>query len=181
MTGAMPSPTRGKERSRALRVDSPVGVLLLQERRGAITALGWLQPRRAGDGRGAAPAQDTGQISPLLAEAARQLDEYFCHRRKAFELPLAPAGSPFHQDVWRLMRAIPYGSTATYGELARRLGCAAQPVGGACGVNPIAILIPCHRVVAADGLGGFSGGVGVESKRFLLHHEGALEPEFDLF
>ena len=79
------------------------------------------------------------------------------------------------------MCAIPFGQTATYGDLARQLKSAAQPVGSACGANPIAILIPCHRVVAADGLGGFSGGVGVESKRVLLHHEGALEPELDLF
>ena len=94
---------------------------------------------------------------------------------------MAPAGNPFYQDVWRLMREIPFGRTATYGDLARRLGSAAQPVGSACGANPIAILIPCHRVVAANGFGGFSGGAGVESKRFLLHHEGALEPELDLF
>ncbi len=79
------------------------------------------------------------------------------------------------------MCAIPFGRTTTYGDLARQLESAAQPVGTACGANPIAILIPCHRVVAADGLGGFSGGAGVESKRFLLHHEGALEPELDLF
>ncbi|MDX1574831.1 MAG: methylated-DNA--[protein]-cysteine S-methyltransferase [Kiloniellales bacterium] len=119
--------------------------------------------------------------SPLLAEAGRQLAAYFAGERRDFELPLAPAGSALHKEVWRLMCAIPFGQTATYGELARKLKSAAQPVGTACGANPIAILIPCHRVVAADGLGGFSGGAGVESKRFLLHHEGALEPELDLF
>ncbi len=181
MTGTRPSAAPAAERARALRLDSPVGGLVLRECRGAITALEWLKPRQSSRGGAASPGQDAGGISPLLVEAARQLDEYFAHRRKTFDLTLAPAGSPFHQHVWRLMREIPYGSTATYGDLARQLGCAAQPVGGACGANPIAILIPCHRVVAADGLGGFSGGAGLESKRFLLRHEDALEPELDLF
>lgn len=181
MTGAWPSGAADEARARALRLDSPVGVLVVREVRGAITALEWLKPRPPAGGRAASSGRNSSEISPLLVEAARQINEYFTRRRRNFELPLAPAGSPFHQSVWRLMREIPYGSTVTYGELARRLGCAAQPVGGACGANPIAILIPCHRVVAADGLGGFSGGVGVESKRFLLHHEGAVEPELDLF
>lgn len=181
MTGARRSGAADEAPARALRLDSPVGVLVLREFRGAITALEWLKPRPSAGWRTDSSGPNSGRFSPLLVEAARQLEEYFTRRRRNFELPLAPAGSPFHQDVWRLMREIPYGSTATYGELARRLGCAAQPVGGACGANPIAILIPCHRVVAADGLGGFSGGVGVESKRFLLHHEGAVEPELDLF
>ncbi len=181
MTRASSSAAPDEARARALRLDSPAGVLVLREVRGAITALEWLKPRSSAGGRASSSGRNSGGISPLLVEAARQLDEYFTRRRRNFELPLAPAGSPFHQSVWRLMREIPYGSTATYGELARRLGCAAQPVGGACGANPIAILIPCHRVVAADGLGGFSGGGGVESKRFLLRHEGAVEPELDLF
>ena len=160
------------EAAHSLRIDSPAGRLMLQERDSAIVRLTWRQP------------VETGKItegSPLLAEAARQLVEYFAGERRDFDLPLAPAGSAFHKDVWRLMCEIPFGETATYGDLARKLESAAQPVGAACGANPIAILIPCHRVVAAAGLGGFSGGAGVESKRFLLHHEGALEPELDLF
>ena len=148
---------------------------MLQESGGAITRLHWMRP----SSRSETPKSSEG--SPLLAEAGRQLGAYFAGERRDFELPLAPAGSALHKEVWRLMCAIPFGQTATYGELARKLKSAAQPVGTACGANPIAILIPCHRVVAADGLGGFSGGAGVESKRFLLHHEGALEPELDLF
>jgi methylated-DNA-[protein]-cysteine S-methyltransferase len=181
MTGARPSPAPDEARTRALRHDSPVGVLVVREFRGAITALEWLKPRPTAGGRAVAPGLNSGETSPLLVEAARQLDEYFIRRRRTFDLALAPAGSSFYQDLWQLMREIPFGRTATYGQLAREMGCAAQPVGGACGANPIAILIPCHRVVAATGLGGFSGGLGLESKRFLLCHEGALEPELDLF
>lgn len=181
MSVAIPSAAPVAERAQALRLDSPAGPLILQESQGAIVSLSWLMSRRSARQRETPTGRDTGAVSSLLLEAARQIGEYFACRRQAFDLPLAPAGSPFHQDVWQLMRQIPYGSTATYGELARQLGCAAQPVGGACAANPIAILIPCHRVVAATGLGGFSGGAGVESKRFLLRHEGALEAELDLF
>ncbi len=169
------------QQARALRLDSPAGPLILRESQGAIAALQWLKPRQFSSGCGASGAPDPGEGSPLLVEAVRQLEAYFAHRRQDFDLPLAPAGSSFHRAVWRLMCQIPFGQTATYGDLAQQLGSAAQPVGSACGANPIAIVIPCHRVVAAKGLGGFSGGVGVESKRFLLHHEGTLEPELDLF
>ena len=155
--------------------ESPAGPLMLRESGGVITRLHWMSPFSSSG------VPRPGESSPLLTEAARQLAQYFGGERRDFDLPLAPAGNPFHQDVWRLLREIPFGRTATYGDLARQLNSAAQPVGSACGANPIAILIPCHRVVAADGLGGFSGGAGVESKRFLLHHEGALEPELDLF
>ncbi len=172
---------RPDQPARALRFDSPAGQLILRESHGAITALQWLKSRQPSGGSGAWGAPDPGEGSPLLVEAVRQLEAYFARRRQDFDLPLAPAGSSFHQDVWRLMCQIPFGQTATYGDLARQLGSAPQQVGSACGANPIAIVIPCHRVVAAKGLGGFSGGAGVESKRFLLDHEGALEPELDLF
>jgi methylated-DNA-[protein]-cysteine S-methyltransferase len=181
MTGALASASPIAEPSRSLRLDSPAGALVVREFQGAITGLEWLQPRRSPRERRAPADRASGAVSALLVEAGNQLHEYFVGRRHKFELPLSPAGSPFHQDVWRLMREIPFGGTATYGELARKLSSAAQPIGIACAANPIAILIPCHRVVAAAGLGGFSGGAGVESKRFLLRHEGALEPELDLF
>ena len=160
-----------REESGVLRlfIESPVGTLLLHETGGALAAITW---RRADANAGS-------DVSPLLATAARQLDEYFGGRRRSFELPLAPKGSPFQQRVWAEMCRIPYGATARYGDLARALGTAAQPIGQACGANPIPIVIPCHRVVAAGGLGGFSGGAGLTSKRFLLRHEGALA-ELDL-
>jgi len=175
MTGPFLSAAPAAAAIRSRRLECPAGRLILRESDGAITRLHWMGPASASD------VPKSGEDSPLLAEAARQLAAYFAGERQDFDLPLAPAGSAFHKDVWRLMCEIPFGKTATYGDLARQLESAAQPVGSACGANPIAILIPCHRVVAASGLGGFSGGVGVESKRFLLHHEGALEAELDLF
>jgi methylated-DNA-[protein]-cysteine S-methyltransferase len=103
---------------------------------------------------------------------AGQLAEYFAGARTAFELPLRASGNAFELDVWRLMAEIPYGDTRSYGDLARRLGdrSLAQAVGAACGRNPLPIVVPCHRVVGADGaLVGFGG--GVDRKRFLLDLE----------
>ena len=142
-------------------VDSPVGSLYVHEEGGRIDRVSW--SRNAG-----------GEVTPLLKEAKRQLLAYFAGERTGFNLPLAPAGSPFQQAVYLMMQQIPYGETRTYGDLARELDSAAQPVGGACGSNPIPIIIPCHRVVAVNGLGGFSGGNGLITKRTLLRLEGAL-------
>ena len=151
-----------------LAVDSPVGVLVLSESAGVLSALAW---RREDDP--AHRAAERSPATPLLSAAADQLADYFAGRRRSFDLPLAPPGSPFQRRVWTEMRRIPYGDTASYGALARRLSSAARAVGGACGANPLPILIPCHRVVAAGGaLGGFSGGAGLETKRFLLRHAG---------
>lgn len=111
-----------------------------------------------------------------MARAAEQLAAYFAGRRRAFELPLAPGGTAFQRQVWAALCGIPFGATISYGELAARLGRpgASRAAGGANGRNPIAIIIPCHRVVAADGgLGGFSGGLEVKAR--LLRHEG-VEP-----
>ena len=92
-----------------------------------------------------------------------------------FDLPLAPEGTAFQKRVYAAMQRIPFGGMRSYGELAAELGSAARAVGGACGSNPLPIVIPCHRVVAAGGgLGGFSGGAGASTKTWLLHHEGAL-------
>jgi methylated-DNA-[protein]-cysteine S-methyltransferase len=109
---------------------------------------------------------------PLQA-AVEELEEYFAGQRRAFTVPLAPVGTKFQQAVWTALRAIPYGQVRTYAELADEVGqpTAARAVGGACGSNPIALFIPCHRVIRADGtLGGF--GCGMERKRWLLEHEG---------
>jgi methylated-DNA-[protein]-cysteine S-methyltransferase len=146
-----------------LSVDSPLGRLTLREEDGRLTAIDW---------RGKHAASDE---TPLLLEAKRQLDAYFAGELRAFDLPLSPVGPSLEQQVWRLMAAIPYGQTRTYGELARALAATAQDIGQACGRNPLPIIIPCHRVMAADGrLGGYSGGRGVETKLKLLTLEGAL-------
>ena len=145
----------------SLVVDSPLGPLTLTEDRHSIVTLKW----------GAAPGT---RGTPLLSRAAEQLEEYFAGGRSVFDLPLNPAGSPFRLRVWSQMRRIPFGQTMSYGALAKRLGTAARAVGGACGANPIPILIPCHRVLAGGGrIGGYSGGRGVDTKRFLLALEGA--------
>ncbi|MBW8270462.1 methylated-DNA--[protein]-cysteine S-methyltransferase [Caldovatus aquaticus] len=143
-----------------LSLHTPCGELTLTEEDGAIVALDW------GRGRDQAP-------TPLLRRAAAQLQDYFDGLRTGFDLPLSPAGgTPFRRRVWAALRAIPPGETRSYAALARQLGSAPRAVGQACGANPIPILIPCHRVVAADGsLGGYSGGDGLATKRFLLDLE----------
>jgi len=116
--------------------------------------------------------------SPVLDEAARQLGGYFDGDLVSFELPLDLHGSEFQRRCWLALATIPYGQTVSYGEQARRLGLgpdAARAVGSANGSNPVPIVLPCHRVIGADGsLTGFGGGLHV--KRFLLEHEGALLP-----
>jgi methylated-DNA-[protein]-cysteine S-methyltransferase len=148
--------------SLAITVPSPLGPLTVTEVAGAIVGLRWCH--------GAAATAPT----PLLAEAARQLTAYFDKRLGDFDLPLRPAGSPFQQAVWAAMCRIPAGATRTYGAVAAELDVPARAVGGACGTNPIPIIIPCHRILAAGGsLGGYSGDGGTRTKLFLLALEGA--------
>jgi len=113
--------------------------------------------------------------SSLLSELARQLEDYFQGKRTCFDLPLSLRGTPFQLSVWQALREIPHGEVVTYSELARRIGRprAARAVGGAVGANPVPIVIPCHRVVAARGLGGY--GPGRHWKERLLRLEGILE------
>lgn len=111
----------------------------------------------------------------LAAEAVRQINAYLADPGFTFSLPLRPAGTHFQRRVWELISAIPPGHTCSYGELAAALHSAPRPVGGACGSNPYPLVIPCHRVVAAAGLGGFArerGGFLLDIKRWLLQHEG---------
>ena len=138
-----------------LSLHSPFGDITVSEENGAIVAVDW------GWGR------DQTETS-LLLRARAALFDYFDGARCDFDLPLAPAGSPFRTRVWAALRAIPYGETRTYGDLAAALGSAARAIGQANGANPIPILIPCHRVVAGNGLGGYSGGDGPATKRALL-------------
>ena len=146
--------------------DSPVGELRLVEQEGALTAIEFT-PFRDGDGR-VRGERDDGH--PVLAEAVRQLRAYFDRELKDFDLPLAPRGSDFQRRVWGQLQQIGYGETASYGQVAGRLGmtnAASRAVGLANGRNPIPIVIPCHRVIGADGtLTGYAG--GLERKRLLL-------------
>ncbi len=145
------------------RIASPLGTLTVTESNSALTRLSFV----AGDPDPIPPESD------LLKETSAQLAAYFAGTRTSFDLPLEPAGSTFQQSVYREMSAIPFGETRRYGELAKRLNVAAQPIGQACGSNPIPIIIPCHRVLGATSLGGFSAPGGVETKVALLKHEGA--------
>jgi methylated-DNA-[protein]-cysteine S-methyltransferase len=121
------------------------------------------------------PGPDAGSLEEaVLAEAARQLDEYFTAGRETFDLPIAPRGNEFRRRVWWALADVPYGTTVTYGMLADRLGLpgSARGVGTALGANPIVIVLPCHRVIGADGgLTGFGGGVA--RKEALLALEGS--------
>lgn len=145
----------------AIAVDSPFGPLSVSESEGAIVAVDWK-----------APQQDNE--TPLLRRASEQLAAYFAGELKAFDLPLKPKGDGFQQAVCAAMLDIPYGETTTYGAIADKLDTYGQPVGNACGANSIPIIIPCHRVLAANGLGGYSGEGGVERKIELLKLEGGF-------
>ena len=150
-------------------VESPVGHLRVTTDGRAIVRITWIDRTR--DRSGGTDEAD----HPLLGRVASQLAEYFAGKRHHFDVPVAPAGTAFQCRVWGEMAKIPWGETRTYGDLARTLDVAPQMIGQACGDNLIPIVIPCHRVVAADGkTGGFSGGRGVETKLALLRHEGAL-------
>ena len=145
-----------------LTVASPVGPLSLVEEDGALTQLDWR------------PAEG-GTETPLLSEARNQLAAYFAGRLKRFDLPLALAGTPHQRAVWAAMQRIPYGQTRSYGEIAHEVGSGPRAVGTACARNPIAIIVPCHRILGTsnNGLGGYSGGEGLATKRFLLRLEQA--------
>ncbi|MGR3616704.1 MAG: methylated-DNA--[protein]-cysteine S-methyltransferase [Paracoccaceae bacterium] len=144
----------------SISVNTQFGRLGIVEEDGAIVRLSW-------------QGRDEGEVTPLLREAAAQLAAYDEGSLNTFDLPLHVEGSDFQCQVCDAMLAIPLGETRTYGELAKMLDMPPQPVGNACGANPIPVIIPCHRVLAAHSLGGFSGMGGIETKVALLRHEGA--------
>ena len=151
------------------QVDSPVGALLLYGDQDALQGVHF----QAGP-HPLQPSASWRRDATRFAQVVTQLGEYFSGTRRTFHLRLAPDGTAFQLAVWKELRAIPFGETRTYGELARRIGVAggARAVGLANGANPLPIIVPCHRVIGADGsLTGFGGGLYI--KRALLAHEGA--------
>ena len=142
-----------------LTCETPLGDVTFHEEDGALITLDW----------GGA----SGDRTPVLEAAERQLAEYFAGERRVFDLPLAPRVSERQRAFLDALISIPFGETKTYGEIARETGLSAQGAGQACGANPIAIIIPCHRVIGTGNLGGFSARGGVETKVALLKHEGA--------
>ena len=150
-----------------ISIHSPVGDVTLFEDDGAIIAVngGW-----------AGNQQDAP--TPLLTETIRQLDAYFTDTLTFFDLPLAPLGTSFQQNIWQEIRGIPFGETRTYGDIAIQLNTSPRPVGNACSRNPIPIIIPCHRVLGTTALGGYSGPGGIDIKRHLLRLEGIALTDF---
>ena len=153
------------------RFPSPLGELVLTASETALTGIYFPTSRHV-------PSLDDVERGPggeVLARTRDQLSEYFARTRTTFDLPLQPSGTPFELRVWEELREIPFGATLSYSEIARRLGDvrSTRAVGAANGKNPIPIIVPCHRVVGANGeLTGFGG--GLDRKRWLLEHEGAL-------
>ena len=152
-------------------VNSPVGPLTLVAARGALAGL-YMDEQRHRPEPQTFGAPDTGRDHDLFAAVSRQLEQYFDGDITDFDLPLALDGTAFQRRVWTALRGIPYGQTLSYGQLADQIGqpSAARAVGLANGKNPIGIIVPCHRVVGADGsLTGYGG--GIERKHYLLAHE----------
>lgn len=147
--------------------DSPVGRLMLAGDGGSLQYVSFPAGKRA-----RRPLDSWRRDDALFGEAIRQLRAYFAGELTAFELPLELNGTAFQKSVWKALRNIPYGQTCSYGELAERIGrpTASRAVGAANGANPLPIIVPCHRVIGANGaLTGFGG--GVETKALLLRHE----------
>ena len=152
-------------------VPSPIGDLYVAASERGLTCLLFDQWAHGPDRTGWEP--DDGSV--ILANARRQLGEYFDHQRTTFDLPLDMQGTPFQLQVWKQLTKIPYGQTTSYGEIAKRLGApnGSRAVGAANGRNPVAVVVPCHRVIGANGdLTGFGGGMA--RKEWLLKHEGGI-------
>ena len=148
-----------------ISLHTPVGDLSLAEEDGAIVSVDW------GWGR-------DQTATALLARARDQLFAYFDGSLTQFDLPLNPSGTPYRRRVWAALCEIPYGATRSYADLARQTGGSPRSVGQANGSNPIPIIIPCHRVLATNGIGGYSGGEGLPTKRALLALEARATPLF---
>lgn len=144
-----------------LSFHTPVGSLTISEDDGAIIAVDW------GWGR-------DQEWTELLGQAQTQINEYFDGIRRSFDLPIRPTGSRYQLRVWSVLSQIPFGTVSSYSEIAAKSGGVARSVGQASRANPMPILIPCHRVVGAVGVGGYSGDGGVDTKRYLLNIEKAI-------
>ena len=159
-------------------VDTPIGVLTITADHAGLTRVLFEQWRHGAGSTSdwhRADSDPDSEAARVLTLATAQLGAYFDGSLQGFDLPLAPRGTPFQQRVWAALREIPYGTTISYGELARRIGkpAAVRAAGGANARNPLAVVVPCHRVIGSDGsLTGFGG--GMERKQWLLEHEGAL-------
>ena len=162
--------TTPSPRGRALLHQTPVGAIVIVENGTAVTHVFF--------SRMVQPEHVEWEETPLLRQTASQLDEYFQGARRMFDVPLSPQGTEFEQTVWKALQTIPHGETRSYGDIARQIGqpSACRAVGHANNQNPISIIIPCHRVIGANGkLTGYAGGLTI--KQYLLELEqGAVAP-----
>ena len=152
-----------------VRMDSPLGRLELLALGGKVVGI---EIERHGK---LTHDSEPEKSSPVLDKARKQLGEYFAGKRKSFQVPVSLEGTEFQRSVWSAVDGIPFGQVLSYGEVGHETGrpTAGRAVGGAVGANPVPIIIPCHRVLAADGrITGYSGGNGIETKAWLLDHEG---------
>lgn len=180
---SVPKASRVQKRARSglwvSSVDTPIGALRAVSSDGALVFLGL--PYASGAGLHGFlthyfPGAERAEARDRHAELETELDEYFSGKRRTFSVPVALHGTEFQKRVWQELRAIPYGATCSYGELAARLQCprAARAVGAANGANPLPLIIPCHRVVAAGGrIGGYGGGIDLK-KRLLAMERGGV-------
>lgn len=148
-------------------MDSPIGRLAIHTRDGKVTQVDY----------GVRRAVSHRLLDPLHRKIKQQVQAYFSRPTTCFSLPMSLQGTPFQKKVWRALQKIPASQTMSYGELASRLHTSARAVGNACRANPVPLIVPCHRVIAKTGIGGFSGatrGKPIDRKRWLLQHEGAL-------
>jgi len=163
------SPATAPMTLRRSTIESPIGPLRLIATEAALVAVLWPEERQ---GRVKFPAEPVDGDNDVLAQAARELREYFSGDRRSFDVPIELRGTEFQQQVWRSLPEIAYGETSTYGKQAEVIGRpnAVRAVGSANGRNPLSIILPCHRIVGANGkLAGFAG--GLDTKRWLLDHE----------
>ncbi len=153
--------------TRSMAIDTPIGRLVLESDGDVLISL-----RLPNDPRPVPESEGEAATSPVLDQAATELLEYFAGRRRIFDVAVELDGTAFQRQVWSELSRIPYGETISYGELARRIGRpgASRAVGQANGHNPVPIIVPCHRVVASSGIGGYGGGLPV--KRALIEREG---------
>ncbi|MCB6608812.1 methylated-DNA--[protein]-cysteine S-methyltransferase [[Clostridium] symbiosum] len=156
-----------------IQIETPIGPLLLAEENNALTEISFAvkEPKTFQAGR---QAESVEQETPLLLETKRQLEEYFAGTRRTFDIPLSMRGTSFQKKVWDQLLTVPYGETITYGEIAARIGNprAGRAVGMANHHNPIPIIVPCHRVIGADGrLTGYGGGLPIKEKLLELEQK----------
>jgi len=141
-------------------IKTPMGVLAIEASDEGVTSLTWTK------------SEGKTEKHPIIAQAVNELSGYFAGKLKEFDVPLDIEGTAFQCKVWAAMGDVPYGKTVTYGALAKKLKTSARAVGGACGANPVPVIVPCHRIVGSDNkLTGYSGGSGVKTKQALLKLE----------